>query len=102
MVAFIHRRDFLKQTAGLTFAFALTADPLAGLTQVALLYMAALFGIFIYLQLHATGNSESTLLAFRVIRDGLLYAMLAATTLSGLQYLLRAALLFNAESDRSP
>jgi len=26
----------------------LTADPLAGLTQVALLYMAALFGIFLF------------------------------------------------------
>jgi CDP-diacylglycerol---glycerol-3-phosphate 3-phosphatidyltransferase len=33
-----------------------------------------------------------------VLRDGLIYAMLAATLLSGLQYLWRAALLYRADS----
>jgi CDP-diacylglycerol--glycerol-3-phosphate 3-phosphatidyltransferase len=36
--------------------------------------------------------------AFGVLRDGLIYAMLAATILSGLQYLWRAALLYRTDS----
>jgi CDP-diacylglycerol--glycerol-3-phosphate 3-phosphatidyltransferase len=57
------------------------------------LQCAALFGIFIGLQLE--GHSHDPELAQTVlsVRDGLIYAMLGATALSGLQYLWRAAML---------
>jgi CDP-diacylglycerol---glycerol-3-phosphate 3-phosphatidyltransferase len=61
------------------------------------LQCAALFAIFVYLGLMAHGASESTALFFGRVRDGLIWAMLAATALSGLQYLVRAALLLKGD-----
>jgi CDP-diacylglycerol--glycerol-3-phosphate 3-phosphatidyltransferase len=57
------------------------------------LQCAALFGIFAYLYLHERGVPEGVDLFFALVRDALIYAMLAATALSGLQYLWRATLL---------
>ena len=56
------------------------------------LQCAALIAIFIYLQLKAVEASGGALWVIGTIRDGLIYGMLAATALSGLQYLWRAAL----------
>ena len=55
------------------------------------LQCAALYGIFVYLDLHGRGVEANVDLFFGVVRDLLIYAMLAATALSGLQYLWRAA-----------
>jgi len=60
------------------------------------LQCAALFAIFIYLSI-ATGVSEESVLPIARTRDGLVWAMLAATALSGLQYLVRAALLLKSD-----
>ena len=57
------------------------------------LQCAALFGIFTYLYLHERGASERVDQFFAIVRDSLIYAMLVATALSGVQYLWRATLL---------
>jgi CDP-diacylglycerol--glycerol-3-phosphate 3-phosphatidyltransferase len=57
------------------------------------LQCAALFGIFVALYLTTTDAGDPTTQAVLRLRDGLIYAMVAATALSGLQYLWRAALL---------
>ena len=58
------------------------------------LQCAALFAIFAALHAAEPGGSEATAF-FTFVRDALIYAMLAATALSGLQYLWRAALLLH-------
>jgi len=57
------------------------------------LQCAALFGIFVYLYLQEHGVPGDVDSFFALVRDVLIYAMLAATAVSGLQYLWRAALL---------
>src|SRR5438132_52557 len=57
------------------------------------LQCAALFGIFAYLYLQEQGVPGDVDGFFALARDVLIYAMLAATAVSGLQYLWRAALL---------
>jgi CDP-diacylglycerol--glycerol-3-phosphate 3-phosphatidyltransferase len=57
------------------------------------LQCAALFGIFAALHVAHHGYSEFVVEGFCTLRDGLIYAMLGATALSGLQYLWRAALI---------
>src|SRR5437667_1486221 len=54
------------------------------------LQCAALFGVFVFLWLSA-GQEAPDLGFVATVRDGLIWAMLAATALSGLQYLWRAA-----------
>jgi CDP-diacylglycerol--glycerol-3-phosphate 3-phosphatidyltransferase len=61
------------------------------------LQCAALFGIFAYLYVHGPQASENVEWFFGTVRDGLIWAMLAATALSGLQYLWRAALLLRSD-----
>ena len=56
------------------------------------LQCAALFGIFVALQFEGQW-------LFGLLRDALIYAMLIATALSGLQYLWRAAMLWKADAD---
>jgi CDP-diacylglycerol--glycerol-3-phosphate 3-phosphatidyltransferase len=65
------------------------ADGLGKLKMV--LQCAALIAIFVAL--------ESTTEVFVKIRDGLIYAMLGATALSGLQYLWRAFTVFKSEME---
>lgn len=60
------------------------------------LQCAALFAIFVALQAVDRKASFEVALFFERVRDGLIYAMLGATALSGLQYLWRAALLLNS------
>lgn len=62
------------------------------------LQCAAVFAIFVALLAPAQVPSLATTI-YR-IRDGLIYAMLAATLLSGLQYLWRATLLLRADRAR--
>jgi len=62
------------------------------------LQCAALFGIFVSLHLETTSFSNNAVWLFATIRDGLIWAMLAATVLSGLQYLIRAALLLKTDT----
>jgi CDP-diacylglycerol--glycerol-3-phosphate 3-phosphatidyltransferase len=59
------------------------------------LQCAALFGIFVALFVMDAKVGPNVDLFFQWVRDGLVYAMLVATALSGLQYLLRAAWLLN-------
>lgn len=59
------------------------------------LQCAALFAIFVALYLSDSKAASDVELFFQRVRDSLIYAMLGATALSGLQYLWRAALLFN-------
>ena len=73
-------RSFLENV-GATFG----ADWLGKIKMV--LQCAALFAIFIVLQAGA-GETPPDVLGW--IRDGFIYAMIAATALSGLQYLWRA------------
>jgi CDP-diacylglycerol--glycerol-3-phosphate 3-phosphatidyltransferase len=61
------------------------------------LQCAALFAIFLALHAIAEQWSGDLPAFFAVVRDVLIYAMLAATALSGLQYLWRAALLLKVE-----
>jgi CDP-diacylglycerol--glycerol-3-phosphate 3-phosphatidyltransferase len=63
------------------------------------LQCAALIGVFVSLWLDI--HKESTLVGwfFALVRDGLIWAMLAATALSGLQYLWRAASLLKSDTD---
>jgi CDP-diacylglycerol---glycerol-3-phosphate 3-phosphatidyltransferase len=79
-------RSFMENR-GATFG----ADWLGKIKMV--LQCATLFAIFVVLQ--ASESAAATFLA--VVRDMLVYAMLAATALSGLQYLVRAALLLRNE-----
>jgi CDP-diacylglycerol---glycerol-3-phosphate 3-phosphatidyltransferase len=59
------------------------------------LQCAALIAIFVALELAGPGWSEGMRSFFGIVRDGLVYAMVAATALSGLQYLWRAAWVLN-------
>ena len=61
------------------------------------LQCAALFGIFVALYVYAEDWTAGWENVFGRIRDGLVWAMLVATALSGLQYLARAALLVKSE-----
>src|SRR5262249_23411988 len=63
------------------------------------LQCAALLGIFILLLLGIRPQSTQEGWFFAIVRDGLIWAMLAATALSGLQYLWRAASLLSLDSD---
>jgi hypothetical protein len=64
------------------------------------LQCAALFAIFIVQYVKVQEGSGAALLSLERTRDGLIYAMLAATALSGLQYLWKAALILRADKDR--
>jgi CDP-diacylglycerol--glycerol-3-phosphate 3-phosphatidyltransferase len=83
-------RSFMENR-GATFG----ADMLGKVKMV--LQCAALFGIFVVFQL-ADWKVES-LAGWTLIRDVLIWAMLVATALSGLQYLWRAALLLKNDPD---
>jgi CDP-diacylglycerol--glycerol-3-phosphate 3-phosphatidyltransferase len=63
------------------------------------LQCAALFAIFIFLYVDTSGTAEETKTFFRMVRGGLIYAMLGATVLSGLQYLWKAASLLSRDRD---
>lgn len=63
------------------------------------LQCAALFGIFVFLEVKSGTPSDGVLWFAATVRDGLVYAMLAATALSGLQYLWRAAFLLKTDRD---
>jgi CDP-diacylglycerol--glycerol-3-phosphate 3-phosphatidyltransferase len=84
-------RSFMENR-GATFG----ADWLGKIKMV--LQCATLFAIFVVLEAVALQGTAGTLLVG--IRDVLIYAMLAATALSGLQYLYRAALLLRQEESR--
>src|SRR5947209_3905458 len=60
------------------------------------LQCAALIAIFMALYVKGLGASGEVRIFFDRVRDGLVYAMIAATALSGLQYLWRAAWILNA------
>jgi CDP-diacylglycerol--glycerol-3-phosphate 3-phosphatidyltransferase len=57
------------------------------------LQCAALFGVFAVLGVVEASASDGVTAFLTHVRDGLIYAMIGATALSGLQYLWRAALL---------
>jgi CDP-diacylglycerol--glycerol-3-phosphate 3-phosphatidyltransferase len=61
------------------------------------LQCAGLFAVFITLQVRLAGGPEPAYGTFDLLRDVLIYAMLTATALSGLQYLWRAAGLLRSE-----
>jgi CDP-diacylglycerol--glycerol-3-phosphate 3-phosphatidyltransferase len=63
------------------------------------LQCAALFGIFVFLWMESHGPSATLAWFIGTVRDGLIWAMLAATALSGLQYLWRAASLLKSDTD---
>ncbi len=75
--------------------FTFGADWLGKLKMV--LQCGALFAIFIALE--AATKWEESVGFFEGVRNGLIYAMLGATALSGLQYLWRAALLMKSDMD---
>jgi CDP-diacylglycerol--glycerol-3-phosphate 3-phosphatidyltransferase len=83
-------RGFLE-ARGATFG----ADWLGKLKMV--LQCAALFAVFVFLHVRDAGYSEPADWLSGTVRDGLIYAMLAATALSGLQYLWRAAQMLHEE-----
>src|SRR5437588_4948366 len=60
------------------------------------LQCAALIAIFMALYVKGFSPSPDVRLFLDRIRDGLIYAMIAATAFSGLQYLWRAAVILNA------
>jgi CDP-diacylglycerol--glycerol-3-phosphate 3-phosphatidyltransferase len=62
------------------------------------LQCAALFGVFAFLWVDAHHATTGVVKFFAIVRDGLIWAMLAATALSGLQYLWRAAALLKTDS----
>lgn len=55
------------------------------------LQCAVLFGVFLVRYLADVGGDEAVVHFFTVVRDVLIYSMIAITALSGLQYLWRAA-----------
>ena len=61
------------------------------------LQCAALFAVFIFLYVKGLDVSEGRERFFAMARTGLLYAMLGATVMSGLQYLWKATLLLKVE-----
>ncbi len=63
------------------------------------LQCAALFAIFAFLYGKQVEASENGVWFLGMVRDGLIWAMLAATALSGLQYLWRAVLLLKTDMD---
>ena len=68
------------------------------------LQCAALFGIFVFLHLNILGRADPEAWAparwfFGTVRDGLIWAMLAATALSGMQYLGRAGSLLRTDME---
>ena len=81
-------RSFMENR-GATFG----ADWLGKIKMV--LQCATLFAIFAVLKMFEMNLTPVPALLW--VRDGLIYAMLAATALSGLQYLVRAALLLKNE-----
>jgi CDP-diacylglycerol--glycerol-3-phosphate 3-phosphatidyltransferase len=62
------------------------------------LQCAALFAVFAYLHATATQQGEGTVRYLAFVRDVLLYAMVAATALSGAQYLWKASQLLHEEA----
>ena len=56
-----------------------------------------MLGVFVVLAMSARESSGEAVNIIERVRDGLIYAMIAATALSGLQYLWRAAFLFRAD-----
>jgi CDP-diacylglycerol--glycerol-3-phosphate 3-phosphatidyltransferase len=60
------------------------------------LQCATLFAVFLFLACRTEGTSPAA--AFVWLRDGFIYAMLAATALSGIQYLWRAFQLLKPEN----
>jgi len=63
------------------------------------LQCAALFGVFVFLWVDTHKQSATIVGFFATMRDGLIWAMLAATALSGLQYLWRAASLLKSDRE---
>jgi CDP-diacylglycerol---glycerol-3-phosphate 3-phosphatidyltransferase len=64
------------------------------------LQCAALIAIFVFLYAKAAFPDNGTALwVFARLRDGFIWATLAATALSGLQYLWRAAQIYNADKN---
>jgi CDP-diacylglycerol--glycerol-3-phosphate 3-phosphatidyltransferase len=63
------------------------------------LQCAALLAVFAALHQREAGASAALLGPLELSRTVLVYAMLAATALSGLQYLVKAALMYKADSD---
>jgi CDP-diacylglycerol--glycerol-3-phosphate 3-phosphatidyltransferase len=62
------------------------------------LQCAALIAIFVFLYVKAAAPDNATALwVFARLRDGFIWATLAATALSGLQYLWRAPQIYNAD-----
>jgi CDP-diacylglycerol--glycerol-3-phosphate 3-phosphatidyltransferase len=61
------------------------------------LQCAAVFAIFVALQVPHWFDTKTVTEFMNWVRDALIYAMLAATLLSGLQYLWRAAMLYRAD-----
>jgi CDP-diacylglycerol---glycerol-3-phosphate 3-phosphatidyltransferase len=85
-------RSFLENR-GVTFG----ADWLGKIKMV--LQCAALFSIFIALDAVAFATGEAVQQVLNFARTALIWAMLAATALSGLQYLWRAAALLKIDRD---
>jgi CDP-diacylglycerol---glycerol-3-phosphate 3-phosphatidyltransferase len=83
-------RGYLE-SAGANFG----ADWLGKVKMV--LQCGALLAIFVALWVREAGAGESVRGGFDLLRDVFIYGMLAATALSGLQYLWRAALLLKME-----
>jgi len=83
-------RSFLENR-GATFG----ADWLGKVKMV--LQCAALVAVFVYLHLKGHEAAAESIWFLATARDGLIYAMLAATALSGLQYLWRAAQLLHED-----
>jgi CDP-diacylglycerol--glycerol-3-phosphate 3-phosphatidyltransferase len=63
------------------------------------LQCAALFGVFVVLELEGQAWATDFVPALTIVRNVLIYAMVVATALSGLQYLWRAALLLKNDTD---
>jgi len=61
------------------------------------LQCATLTGIFTYLECKDAGCNEAVVYFLLVVRNSLIYGMVAATALSGLQYLWRAAALLKVD-----
>jgi CDP-diacylglycerol---glycerol-3-phosphate 3-phosphatidyltransferase len=61
------------------------------------LQCAALVAVFAFLWADSLHSPTAALRFFAIVRDGLIWAMLAATALSGLQYLWRAAALLKTD-----